>query len=93
MWLMQNGMSNFDNAGAASHDYLHLFGLVALAYMWGLMAKAAFAAKAGKADPFYDAKIAVGRHYIERVLPDTHAHLAKIKTGAGTLMALPAEAF
>ena len=93
-WLMQNGMSNFDNAGAASHDYLHLFGLVALTYMWALMAKAAFAGIAAKgADPFYDTKIAVGRHYIERMLPDAGAHLAKLKTGAGTLMALPAEAF
>jgi hypothetical protein len=30
MWLMQNGMSNFDNAGASSHDYLQLFGLTSL---------------------------------------------------------------
>ncbi len=93
-WLMQNGMSNFDNAGAASYDYLHLFGLTALSYMWALMAKASFAAKAANgADPFYDAKIAVGRHFVERMLPDAGAHLAKLKTGAGTLMALPADAF
>ena len=38
---MQNGLANPDNAGAASTDYLHLFGLTALAYMWALMAKAA----------------------------------------------------
>jgi len=41
MWLMQNGLANPDNAGAASTDYMHLFGLVALAYMWAQMAKAA----------------------------------------------------
>src|SRR5690606_6162207 len=41
MWLMQNGMQNPDNAGAASTDYLHLFGLTAMGYMWALMAKAA----------------------------------------------------
>ena len=28
MWLMQNAMPNPDNAGAASTDYMHLFGLV-----------------------------------------------------------------
>jgi Acetyl-CoA dehydrogenase C-terminal like/Acyl-CoA dehydrogenase, C-terminal domain len=94
MWLMQNGMSNFDNAGAASTDYLHLFGITALAYMWALMAKAAFAAKkANGADPFYDAKIVTGRHFIERMLPDAGAHLAKLKSGSATLMALPADAF
>ena len=41
MWLMQNGMTNFDNAGAASHDFLNLFGITALTYMWALQAKAA----------------------------------------------------
>jgi hypothetical protein len=94
-WLMQNGMSNFDNAGAASHDYLRLFGLTAFAYMWALMAKASLAAKGngGAGDPFYDAKLATGRYFIERMLPDTTAHLAKLKTGADTLMALSAEAF
>ena len=40
MWLMQNGLANPDNAGAASSNYLQLFGLTALAYMWSLMAKA-----------------------------------------------------
>ena len=41
MWLVQNGMAKPDNAGAASTDYMHLFGLVALGYMWAQMAKAA----------------------------------------------------
>ena len=41
LWLMQNGLANPDNAGAASTDYMHLFGLTGLAYMWALMAKAA----------------------------------------------------
>src|SRR5262249_47230039 len=35
-WLLQNGLSNFDNAGAASHDFLNLFGVTALTYMWAL---------------------------------------------------------
>jgi hypothetical protein len=94
MWLMQNGMSNFDNAGAASHDYMHLFGLTALAYMWALMAKAALEAKKSNgADPYYDAKLVTGRHFVERMLPDAAAHLAKLKAGSDTLMKLPAEAF
>ena len=89
-WLMQNGLQNPENAGAASTDYLHLFGLTALAYMWAQMARAA-AARAG--DPFYDAKLLTGRFYMERILPETGAHLARLKTGAATMMAMPAEAF
>ena len=94
MWLMQNGLANPDNAGAASTDYMHLFGLVGLAYMWSLMAKAAQSKIAGgSTDPIYAEKLTVGRYYIARVLPETTGHLVKLKTGAETLMALPAEAF
>ena len=95
MWLMQNGMTNFDNAGAASHDFLNLFGITALTYMWTLQAKAAFAAKknGGAADPYFDTKIATGRYFIARMAPDAAAHLAKMKTGADPVMALAADAF
>ncbi|MDQ2859657.1 MAG: acyl-CoA dehydrogenase C-terminal domain-containing protein [Pseudomonadota bacterium] len=94
LWLMQNGLANPDNAGAASTDYMHLFGLTGVAYMWALMAKAATARIAGgDGDPFYANKLIVGRYFIERVLPDAGARLAKLKTGSATLMSFPAEAF
>ena len=94
MWLMQNGFSNPDNAIAGSTDYLRLFGLTGLAYMWALIAQAAQARIAGgDADPFYANKLVVGRYFLERVLPDAGAALAKVKAGAETVMALPAEAF
>jgi alkylation response protein AidB-like acyl-CoA dehydrogenase len=95
MWLMQNGMTNFDNAGAASHDYLNLFGLTALSYMWALQAKAALAAKknGGAGDPYFDTKLATGRYFLARMLPDTASHLAKLKSGAGPVMALAVDAF
>jgi hypothetical protein len=87
MWLMQNGMGDFNNAGASSHDYLHLMGLTALAYMWARMAKLSIE-KAYTKDPFYEAKLATGRYFVERMLPDAAAHLAKVKTGAGAMMAV-----
>src|SRR6185503_16303269 len=46
MWFMQNAMAKPDNAGAGSYDYMHLFGLVALGYMWCRIAEAALARKA-----------------------------------------------
>jgi alkylation response protein AidB-like acyl-CoA dehydrogenase len=94
MWLMQNGLQNPDNAGAASTDYMHLFGLTGLAYMWTLQVKAAQAKiAAGSSDPFYSTKLVTAQYFIERILPDAGAHLTKLKTGSATLMALPAEAF
>ena len=92
MWLMQSGMSNFDNAGASSHDYLQLFGLTSFSLMWAKMAKAALA-KEGSGDRFYADKLATARYFFDRVLPDATSHLAKVKTGATPVMALPADAF
>ncbi|MDP1630641.1 MAG: acyl-CoA dehydrogenase C-terminal domain-containing protein [Caulobacter sp.] len=94
MWLMQNGLANPDNAGAASTDYMHLFGITGLAYMWALMARVAQAKIAGgDTDPFYASKLMVGQYFLERILPEAGGHLAKLKTGSATMMALPAEAF
>ncbi len=87
MWLMQNAMAKPDNAGAASTDFMHLFGLVALGYMWAQMVKAAQAKLAEGADgaaSFYENKIVTGRYFMERVMPETAAHLARISTGADT---------
>ena len=94
MWLMQNGMANPDNAGAASTDYLNIFGLNALAYVWAQMAVAAQKQiDAGSTDPFYVAKLQTGRYFVERILPDARAHLKKLQSGAEVLMQMPAEAF
>ncbi|OBQ83063.1 acyl-CoA dehydrogenase [Mesorhizobium sp. WSM3873] len=96
MWLVQNAMAKPDNAGAASTDYMHLFGLVALGYMWGQMAKAAqtkLAEGANGASSFYDNKLVTARFFMERIMPETAMRLARISSGADTLMALPAEAF
>jgi alkylation response protein AidB-like acyl-CoA dehydrogenase len=96
MWFMQNGMAKPDNAGAGSTDYMHLFGLVAMAYMWAQMAKAAqtkLANGANGASDRLNAKLVTGRYFMERMLPETGAHLARIQSGAATMMELPAEAF
>ena len=95
MWFMANGMKNPDNAGAGSSDYMHLFGLVALGYMWAQIAEGALARKAR--DPSQaaqmDAKLTTGRFFVERMLPETSLRLQRIETGAATMMAMPAEAF
>ncbi|GIL02427.1 MAG: acyl-CoA dehydrogenase [Alphaproteobacteria bacterium] len=96
MWLMQNGMKNPDNAGAASTDFMHLMGLVALGYMWALMAEkslAALAQGAGDRTAFHENKLATGRYFMQRVLPEAQAHLARIESGAEPVMALDAAAF
>ena len=93
MWFMQNAMAKPDNAGAGSYDYMHLFGLVALGYMWAQMVKAAQQKIASGDGEALKPKLVTGRFYMERVLPETAAHLKRIQAGAGSTMELPAEAF
>jgi alkylation response protein AidB-like acyl-CoA dehydrogenase len=94
LWLMQNGLANPDNAGAASTDYLHLFALTGLAFAWAQVAEAAQGRiAAGETDPYYANKLVTGRYFLTRILPESTSRLAKLKSGAELMMALPAEAF
>jgi len=90
MWFMQNAMAKPDNAGAGATDYLQMFGLVALGYMWCLIAQAALAKQT---DARMKAKLITARFFMERMLPETAAQLARIKSGADAVMELPDEAF
>jgi hypothetical protein len=96
MWLAQNARGNPDNAGSGAFDFMQLFGLVALGYMWCLIAAAARAKAAaagnGAAARMND-KLVTGRFFMEHMLPATATHLARIRAGAASTMALPAEAF
>ena len=95
-WFLQNALGNPDNAGAGATDYMNLFGLVALGYMWCLIAEAAKAKAGAGGDGATDRmaqRLATGRFFMERMLPATATHLARIKAGAASTMALPAEAF
>jgi acyl-CoA dehydrogenase len=95
MWFMNNAMANPDNAGAGASDYMRLFGLVALGYMWAKIAKAAGERKAmgnGVAASM-DAKLLTGRFFMERMLPETGSLATRVAAGSETVMSIPAELF
>ena len=95
MFFMTNGIKDPNAALSGSYDFMHLMGHVSLGLMWARMAKAAYAGlDTGAGDmQFYNTKIATGRYFMARQLPATTMHLARIESGAGPVMALPAEAF
>jgi alkylation response protein AidB-like acyl-CoA dehydrogenase len=95
MWLMQNAMTNPNNAGAASYAYMHIMGIVAVGMMWLRMARAAqVQLNAGVGNKAYlEAKLVTARFFAERMMPDAGALRRKIEGGAEVLMALPPEAF
>jgi alkylation response protein AidB-like acyl-CoA dehydrogenase len=95
MWFMQNAMAKPDNAGAGAGatDYMHMFGLVALGYMWCRIAEAVLAKPANGAAPGMKSKLVTARFFMERMLPETATHFTRIQSGADAIMELPDEAF
>ena len=91
--IAQVGLKNPNEAAAASSEYLRLFGLVALGYLWARMVEVALTHGNGADQGFYDAKVATARHYMERILPQTGSLFAAIMAGASTMMDFPDEAF
>ena len=78
-------------AGAAAHDYLHLLGHALYAWMWFKAARAAHRGLSGNGPAgkeFYQAKLIVGRHFLERQLPRSESLERQIAAGPEGLMAL-----
>ena len=95
MWLMSNGLSNPENAGAGAYDYMHITGIVALGLMWLRMARTARNALAeGVGDKaFYEAKLVTARYYAERYTSQAGALRRTLESGSEAMMALPEEMF
>ena len=91
-WLRAQATLNPNEMGAASVEYLHLFGYVAYAWLWARMADVA--QRAREAEPaFYDAKLATASFYFSRVLPRTLSLEQTIRAGSNSLFELDAASF
>ncbi|RZF64768.1 acyl-CoA dehydrogenase [Sphingomonas populi] len=81
--------ASVDAIGAAGVEYLRLFALVCLGWMWARMAAAA----AGGDTPLHRAKPIVANFFAQRVLPQARGLAASIAAGETSIMALDAAAF
>ena len=90
-WVVDRARINANEIGAASVEYLHVFGYTAYAYMWAMMAKAASGKEAQ--DDFYASKLGTARFYFARLLPRIHSLSASVKAGSETLFLLQASQF
>jgi len=86
IWIEKEASLNPDQAGGASVDYLRLFGLVTLGFMWARSSKIAVSKKSGADTDFYQAKIKTARFYMEKLLPQTQSLLNTIQAGSTSLM-------
>ena len=89
MEIAMKGMTDPEEAGAVASNYLNLFALTAIGWMWALAAKACL----GKDDAFHRAKLKTARYFFSNVLPETRTLVAFIKAGKAPMMAFAAEEF
>ncbi|MBD9426473.1 acyl-CoA dehydrogenase C-terminal domain-containing protein [Pseudomonas sp. PDM15] len=90
-WVIAQAKTNPNEIGAASVEYLQVFGYTAYAYVWALMARAALA-KQGD-DEFYVSKLGTARFFFARLLPRIHSLTASVKAGSESLYLLDAAQF
>ena len=91
--IAKAGLKDPNEAAAASSEYLKLFALVALAFLWARMAQTAMRQKDSSEPEFYEAKIKTAQFFMERVLPQTGALFSSIMAGGSTLMNFSDDAF
>ncbi|PHN31988.1 acyl-CoA dehydrogenase C-terminal domain-containing protein [Pseudomonas sp. ICMP 561] len=90
-WILDRSRNNPQEIGAASVEYLHVFGYTTYAYLWAMMAKAALGKEAQ--EDFYASKLGTARFYFARLLPRIHSLSASVKAGSESLFLLDAAQF
>lgn len=87
-WLVQQGAANPDELGAAATDYLRIFAVTTLAWMWVRMIDVSLQKLDGSEADFYQAKIETGRFFLGRVLPQIHGLNLAVRSGSDLMMNL-----
>ena len=91
-WLQTRAADNRNEIGAASVEYLHLFGYLAYAWLWARMAQVA-EQKLPEDPAFYGGKLATANFYMQRLLPRMASLEQSIRAGSESLFGLSAEQF
>jgi alkylation response protein AidB-like acyl-CoA dehydrogenase len=95
-WLAQHGFANPDEAGGAATDYLRIFALVSLGWMWLKMKRVAHKkidAGANGMSAYYDGKIKTARFFAQKMLPEVDSRFKSLTAGSKAMMEMTAEQF
>ncbi len=92
-YLAQVGMSKPEEAAAGATEYLRLFGLVGLAYMWCRSVEIAKDNLEGSEADFYKAKMTTARFYMQKLLPQASSLATSIMAGGSSMMELDEDLF
>jgi hypothetical protein len=91
-WIVDQSQADPNLRGAVANDYLRMFTITCMAWMWVLMVEAALPKK-DSGDSFYATKLQVARFFMAKVLPQIASLDALIRTGSAATMAVPEAAF
>lgn len=94
--IAQKSLKDPVEAGAAATDYLRMFALVVMGFMWVRMARVAsekLAAGAGDDTVFYQTKIKTARFFFDRMFPEYESRYRMMMAGKESLMSHTQEEF
>ena len=91
-WVRKQSESDPNAVGAASVEYLHLFGYTCYTYFWFRMACTS-QARLALEPHFHSAKLATAAFFFERILPRSTGLLAGLKGGSNSLYGLTEDQF
>ncbi|MCW8945801.1 MAG: acyl-CoA dehydrogenase C-terminal domain-containing protein [Sedimenticola sp.] len=92
-WLVDQGKRNPDELGAAATDYLRIFALTTLAWLWADMARVALEKESDDTSGFYTTKLRTARFFMGRLLPQIHGLALGIRSGSDLMMEYSDEEF
>jgi len=90
--VLASSKDNIENLGTAANDYLHLFGYVAMAFIWAKMAKVSLE-KMSEDEKFHQSKVKTARYFYAKLLPRRISLQANIKNGCDSLFDIEDELF
>ena len=89
LWLAKTGLANPNDPAAGATEYLRMFALCVMGWVWARQAKLALEKienGGGQGAEFYEAKLDTARFFMQRQLPECVSLLLKITNGSGSIM-------
>lgn len=84
-FIIQQAQSDANFSNAVAVDYLHSVGLLSFCYMFARISQAA----QNKTEAFFQHKLVLAQYFVNKILADLAARLARIYAGAELIMQLP----
>ena len=81
-FLASKGLSDPDEGAGPASDYLKMFALTSLAYIWVKYIDISYKKMNDDSKGFYKAKISTGEFFLNKILPETGSLMSSIMSGA-----------